>query len=574
MSIDALLQWFIDTFTTENISKWFVDNFSFTTEQVRQWFIYDPNHPLLFNSSLFLGLFLVFYLVYIITKKHAHFRTVYVTLFSLFFYYKAGGNFFVLLIISSLLNYFFAGQIYRRQNASLRKFFLAVSMVADLGILAYFKYTNFLIDSLNTLLQSNFALQDIILPIGISFYTFQTMSYTIDVYRREIEPAKSFLDFTFFVCFFPQLVAGPIVRAKDFIPQIYKKISLTKEETSFALFLIIGGLIKKAVISDYISLNFVDRVFDAPNSYTAFENLMAVYGYSLQIYCDFSGYSDMAIGLALLMGFTLPINFRTPYQSKNITEFWRRWHISLSTWLKDYLYFSVGGNRKGTFWGYFFPTVFFAFTLLWAFHMQEKTMLPLYITLGAIVVFVLAILISKNRQKSVRSHFNQMTTMLLGGLWHGANLRFIIWGALHGLALAVHKTFTEFFPNKNSEKRTFFKGIANIIFVVITFHFVAFCWIFFRAKDFDIALSVIYNIQSITYDLHQFQVIAKGYQNVFLLMAIGFVWHFFPTSLNEWLKKVFGAMPILFKAIILALTFWVVYATASSGAQPFIYFQF
>ena len=204
MSIDALLQWFIDTFTTENISKWFVDNFSFTTEQVRQWFIYDPNHTLLFNSSLFLGLFLVFYLVYIITKKHAHFRTVYVTLFSLFFYYKAGGNFFVLLIISSLLNYFFAGQIYRRQNASLRKFFLAVSMVADLGILAYFKYTNFLIDSLNTLLQSNFALQDIILPIGISFYTFQTMSYTIDVYRREIEPAKSFLEFTFFVCFFPQ----------------------------------------------------------------------------------------------------------------------------------------------------------------------------------------------------------------------------------------------------------------------------------------------------------------------------------------------------------------------------------
>ena len=317
---------------TAALAQWFTDNFSFTTEQVKQWFTYNPNHPLLFNSSLFLGLFLVFYLVYIITKKHVHFRTVYVTLFSLFFYYKAGGNYFVLLILSSVLDYFFAGQIYKAQKPAARKFFLAVSMITNLGILFYFKYTNFLIDSFNAIFQSNFALMDIILPVGISFYTFQTMSYTIDVYRREIEPAKSFLDFAFFVCFFPQLVAGPIVRAKDFIPQIYKKLTLTKEETSLALFLIIGGLLKKAVISDYISLNFVDRVFEAPNSYTPFENLMAVYGYSLQIYCDFSGYSDMAIGLALLMGFTLPINFRTPYQSKNITEFWRRWQISLSTW--------------------------------------------------------------------------------------------------------------------------------------------------------------------------------------------------------------------------------------------------
>ena len=395
---------------TAALAQWFTDNFSFTTEQVKQWFTYNPNHPLLFNSSLFLGLFLVFYLVYIITKKHIHFRTVYVTLFSLFFYYKAGGNYFVLLILSSVLDYFFAGRIYKSSQPAVRKFFLAVSMVTNLGILFYFKYTNFLIDSFNAIFQSNFALMDIILPVGISFYTFQTMSYTIDVYRREIEPAKSFLDFAFFVCFFPQLVAGPIVRAKDFIPQIYKKLTLTKEETSLALFLIIGGLLKKAVISDYISLNFVDRVFEAPNSYTLFENLMAVYGYSLQIYCDFSGYSDMAIGLALLMGFTLPINFRTPYQSKNITEFWRRWHISLSTWLKDYLYFSVGGNRRGTFWGYFFPTLFFGATLFWAIKMYDTTPIPLYIAAGAIIVFVLAIVVAKDRKKSVRSHFNQMTT--------------------------------------------------------------------------------------------------------------------------------------------------------------------
>ena len=560
---------------TAALAQWFTDNFSFTTEQVKQWFTYNPNHPLLFNSSLFLGLFLVFYLVYIITKKHVHFRTVYVTLFSLFFYYKAGGNYFVLLILSSVLDYFFAGQIYKAQKPAARKFFLAVSMITNLGILFYFKYTNFLIDSFNAIFQSNFALMDIILPVGISFYTFQTMSYTIDVYRREIEPAKSFLDFAFFVCFFPQLVAGPIVRAKDFIPQIYKKLTLTKEETSLALFLIIGGLLKKAVISDYISLNFVDRVFEAPNSYTPFENLMAVYGYSLQIYCDFSGYSDMAIGLALLMGFTLPINFRTPYQSKNITEFWRRWHISLSTWLKDYLYFSVGGNRRGTFWGYFFPTLFFGATLFWAVKMYNTTPIPLYIVAGAIIVFVLAIVVAKDTKKSVRSHFNQMTTMLLGGLWHGANLRFIIWGALHGLALAVHKTFMDFFPaKKEDEKKGFFSSTVNIIFVIITFHFVAFCWIFFRAKDFDIALTVMNNIAELQFDWHKWQTIIEGYRNVFLLMAIGFVWHFFPQNMNDQLKNFFGSMPILFKAVIVALTFWVVYATASSGAQPFIYFQF
>ena len=556
------------------LAQWFINNFSFTTEQIKQWFTFDAQHPMLFNSSLFLGLFLVFYCVYIITKKYAHFRTVYVTLFSLFFYYKAGGNYFVLLILSSLMDYYFAGRIHRSQHPATRKLFLAISMVTNLGILGYFKYTNFLIDSFNSVLHSNFALQDIFLPVGISFYTFQTMSYTIDVYRREIEPAKSFLDFAFFVCFFPQLVAGPIVRAKDFIPQIYQKIQLTKEETSLALFLIIGGLLKKAVISDYISLNFVDRVFDAPNSYTAIENLMAVYGYTLQIYCDFSGYSDMAIGLALLMGFTLPVNFRTPYQSKNITEFWRRWHISLSTWLKDYLYFSVGGNRKGTFWGYFFPTLFFGATLAWAINIRTHTMLPLYITCGAIGLFVLAILVSKDRKKSVRSHFNQMTTMLLGGLWHGANLRFIIWGALHGLALAVHKTFAEYFPTATDGKRSVISRITSPLFLLITFHFVAFCWIFFRSRDFDIALTIIHNIGDLSFNWQQWQTIIMGYKNVFLLMAIGYVWHFFPQNMNEQLKNFFGSMPILFKAVIIALTFWVVYATASSGAQPFIYFQF
>lgn len=550
-------------------------SFNDILSNIKSWFVYDPKHPLLFNSSLFLGMFLVFYLVYIFTKKHTYFRTVYVGLFSLFFYYKAGGEYFILLVLSSALNYFLADQIYKREKQQRIKLcFLVISIIANLGFLGYFKYTNFLIDSFNHLFSGRLQFQDIILPIGISFYTFQTMSYTIDVYRNEIAPAKSFLDFNFFVCFFPQLVAGPIVRAKDFIPQIYQKITLTKKETSFALFLIIGGLLKKAVISDYISINFVDRIFDAPNSYTPFENLMAVYGYSLQIYCDFSGYSDMAIGLALLMGFTLPENFRTPYQSKNITEFWHRWHISLSTWLKDYLYIPLGGNRQGSFCGYLFPFAFFAGALAWAISEKPISSIPLIIVLGSIILLAYSILLSPNRKKSLRSHSNQLTTMLLGGLWHGASLRFIIWGALHGFALALHKSFREIFPEK-SEKNSFTsRRILPIIYTFITFHFVAFCWIFFRAKDFSIAMNVIENIGKVTFDPHQWKVIIEGYRNIFLLLVIGFIWHFFPAKWNLFLKNSFEKTPLIVKALILAFVFWIVYATASTGPQPFIYFQF
>lgn len=556
------------------MQNWFIDTFGFTSEQVISWFVYDPKAPMLFSSTLFLGMFLVFYLVYITTKKHNDFRTVFVVLFSLFFYYKAGGYYFILLIISTIADYILANLIYKSQKNTIRKLYLAVSVSLSLGLLGYFKYTNFLIDSFNNLFTSNFALQDIILPVGISFYTFQTMSYTIDIYRREIKPARTLLDFAFFVSFFPQLVAGPIVRAKEFIPQIYQKVQLTKEDASMALFLIIGGLLKKAVISDYISLNFVDRVFDAPNSYTSFENLMAVYGYALQIYCDFSGYSDMAIGLALLMGFTLPANFRTPYQSKNITEFWRRWHISLSSWLKDYLYISVGGNRKGSFLGYFFPTLFFVGMLLWSISIVSLSILPLIGSLLAIGIFVLSFVLSSTPKKSMVTNFNLMTTMLLGGLWHGASLRFILWGAFHGIALAIHKFFMELFPSKNTENKLLKKWFLNAFSILLTFHFVAFCWIFFRAKNFSVATDIIANIGAITFDFNQWMVISAVYKNVFLLLLIGYVWHFFPQRLNDKLYQIFSQTPLILKGLVVAFVFWIVFATASSGTQPFIYFQF
>ncbi|MGL5111159.1 MAG: MBOAT family O-acyltransferase, partial [Flavobacterium sp.] len=348
----------------------------------------------------------------------------------------------------------------------------------------------------------------------------------------------------------------------------------SREDFDSAIFLIIGGLIKKTVISDYISLNFVDRVFDAPKSYTAFENLMASYGYTIQIYCDFSGYSDMAIGIALLMGFKLSLNFRTPYQSASITEFWRRWHISLSTWLRDYLYISVGGNRKGSFAGFLFPSLFFVGLIAWAAWYYPTSPVPLLISIASLVIFCLTFIFAKDQKKTMLTNVNLMTTMLLGGFWHGASLKFVIWGALHGIALAVNKLFSEYFPCSKDSKFSFWKAFTTIISVVITFHFVAFCWIFFRAKDFAVALDMLSSISALDFNFEQWSIVISGYQNVFIMIAIGYVLHFIPSKLTLSLKAIFDRLPVVFKALILALVFWLVAAMASSELVPFIYFQF
>lgn len=544
---------------------------SVTLDDVIHWFTFNPKEPLLFNSALFLGMFIVFYFIYIGLRKTFHARLLYVVLFSLFFYYKSSGLYLFILIGSSLMDYTFANTIHNSTNEVKKRFLLTLSVVLNLGLLGYFKYTNFFLDGFNFFADTKFHLDDLILPVGISFYTFQSISYIIEIYRKEIEPTRSFLDYLFFISFFPQLVAGPIVRAKDFIPQIYSNLIVTRDQVNEGMLLIIGGVLKKAVISDYISINFVDRVFDAPNSYTAFENLMASYGYAIQIYCDFSGYSDMAIGIALLLGYRLPMNFNVPYQSTSITEFWRRWHISLSTWLKDFLYISVGGNRKGTFGGYFFPSLFFVGIIGWGVYSYNSSIYPLIIGILSLVVFMLTIALSKTRQKSLFTNFNLLTTMLLGGLWHGASLRFIIWGALHGIALAVHKLVMELFPRKKDKPVSF---VWRVISIALTFHFVAFCWIFFRANSFETALNIIYNIADLEFDWDAWQTIIIGYKNVFLLIAIGFVWHFIPKRWMAIPQQWFNVAPIFVKSVVLGFVFWVVYATATAGPQPFIYFQF
>ncbi|MCM1151207.1 MAG: MBOAT family protein [Alistipes sp.] len=483
---------------------------------------YDASSPLIFSSGLFLFLFTGFLLFYAAFRRTPTARVVYVILFSLYFYYKSSGIYFLLLIAAAASDFLIARAIYRTTGAGARRRLVALSIAVNLGMLGYFKYTNFLIEISHQLFGQGFLqFQNIFLPVGISFFVFQSMSYTIDIYRRQLRPLDSWLDYLFYLSFFPQLVAGPIVRARDFIPQIRRNpIVVTREMFGMGIFLILTGLFKKAVISDFISLNFVDRIFDEPLLYTGFECLMGIYGYALQIYCDFSGYSDMAIGIALLLGFRFPKNFDAPYQSATITEFWHRWHISLSTWLRDYLYISLGGNRKGR----------------------------------------------------MRTYFNLLLTMILGGLWHGAALRFILWGALHGAALALHKVWLAVVPGAKATGAEM-RWWNRIVGVFITFNLVCFGWLMFRAESMQTVSLILHQI------FHDFNApvipqVLTGYAAVFALIVVGYLLHFLPGKVDALARRTVTGTPIVLQVLLVAAMIWCVMQIKSSDIQPFIYFRF
>ena len=331
-------------------------------------FSFDSAHPLLFTQFYFWAFFALVFAGFSLIHSKPLLRNAYLFFVSLFFYYKTSGVFLLLLLFVVTYNYF-AARALRRARPAWQTFWVALSVVVDLGILAYFKYAYFIADFLNDLFGLSIQVHDvlgelmngitgttafrvdaIILPVGISFFTFQAVSYIVDVKRGKIEPLRKFLDFGFFLTFFPQLVAGPIVRAPEFFPQLYKPYNLSRRWFGIAVFWILNGLIKKLVLADYLAVNLSDRVFGNPLLYTGFENLAALFCYSLQVYADFSGYTDIATGVAMLMGFYLPQNFNSPYKAENAQQFWRRWHMTLSRWLRDYLYIPLGGNRNAT-WG-------------------------------------------------------------------------------------------------------------------------------------------------------------------------------------------------------------------------------
>ncbi len=543
--------------------------------------LYSEDNPLIFTRLYFWVFFAIVLAIYSFIYKKKALRNAYLFAVSLFFYYKTSGFFFFILLFSTLADFIIGKQIYKQKVQLHKQLLVAVSVFINLFLLTYFKYAYFFVDNINNFLGtsfvpinyfadianmftgSHFEVNKILLPVGISFYTFQTISYSVDVYKQKVKPVNNILDFGFYVSFFPQLVAGPIVRASEFIPQLYQDYRLTKSEFGHALFLILNGLIKKMIIGDYIAVNFVDRVFDNPLSYSGFENLMALYGYSLQVYADFSGYTDIAIGVALLMGFRLPVNFNSPYKARNVGEFWKRWHISLSTWLKDYLYIPMGGNRRGTWFTYIAITIILSFIIL----LSGKFFL-IYIFAAIAVSIIILTRIFPAFRRHINTNINLMATMLLGGLWHGASWQFVIWGGLNGVGLIIYKYWKRISPFKNPNV-----WLAHFIGILITFNFITFTRIWFRGESMEVTTYILHQItQQFSWSIIGDVILGGKY--VFGLMLAAYIIHWLPGTTKEAYRGWFVKSALWQKAIIVILVVFAIYQTRTAGIQPFIYFQF
>jgi len=536
-----------------------------------QQFLYDSKNPLLFNNGFFVYFFTLFILLFFALRNHHKARRYVFCIFSLYFFYKASGWFVGLVLVSAVVDFFLSNAIYREESKSKKKFLLVLSILFNLGMLFYFKYTDFFIEISNSLFDTNFNPLNLILPIGISFYTFENLSYTVDVYRGEFKPANKFSDYLLFLAFFPKLMMGPIVRAHDFVPQINEPYVISERDFAKGFFLIISGLIKKLVISDYITLNMVDYMFDNPALHTGVENLMAVYGYAMVIYCDFSGYSEIAIGIALWLGFKIPPNFMSPYQSLNITEFWRRWHISLSTWLKDYLYIPLGGNRNFSVASFIFVGGFLVGSFIMGvelFHLSN--LWAAVISAVLLLIFIIPALITK-KTSGIAANFNLLTTMLLGGFWHGASWNFIIWGAIHGVGLGIHKIWMlltdKSFAAFNQSR------IYKIISGILTFHFVCFAWIFFKAEDLEIAKEMIYQIFN-NFDISVFGPFYDNYKGVVWMILAAMVLHLIPDNLADKVIARTKTIPMVVYILVFFL-FLILYGYFKSAEQVMpIYLQF
>lgn len=524
----------MDTSCAEALEKLNID-----LAKVVETFSYDSHQPLLFNTGLFLMLFAGFLAVYRMLRGWRTGRMVFTILFSLYFYYKSSGL-CCLILLGVALSDFLLGlamqkaSMLSRGRVTVMKLIVLTNIAVNVGMLVYFKYFGLIIDTINRFMTTDLDVINIILPAGISFFTFRSISYIVDIYRGQLTPCRNLLDYMFFLTFFPPLLAGPVVRAKDMLPQIKGNPEITGDMVSEGVWLIILGLIKKMVIADFISGNFVDRVFDNPALYSGFENFMASIGFTIQLYCDFSGYSDMAIGIALLLGFRFKENFNAPFKAQSPTEFWHRWHISLSTWLRDYVYIPLGGNRCSR----------------------------------------------------SRAYFNQFITMVVGGLWHGASWMYVIWGAVHGALLVIHKSLLRIFPATVSETVVNETGEISVIStpvkksamtrgfnMVFTFMLMTATFMLFRSRSMDDFYMMWHQIIN---DFHisvapQF---ISGYLTIVIAMATGYLLHIAPSRLGARVKHSFMSSPLLLQAIILAAVVLAVIQVRSSDIVPFIYLQY
>ena len=488
------------------------------TERLLNLLAYDPAYPMLFNSGLFLILFSLFLAVYQCVRNHRKLKMLLVIAFSLYFYYKSSSWCVLILCGVCCSDYLLGRLLGKTDNVVKRKAIVLANVLTNVGMLVYFKYFNLLSDAIASIFSRHFDPVEVLLPAGISFFTFRSISYIVDIYRRDLEPSTSFLDYAFFLTFFPPLLAGPVVRAKDMLPQVRDSSAATPRMMSEGMFLIMTGLIKKVVIADYLSGNFVDRIFDNPLLYSGFENLLGCIGFTIQLYCDFSGYSDMATGIALLLGYRFKDNFAAPFKSQSPTEFWRRWHISLSTWLRDYVYIPLGGNRCC------------------------KT----------------------------RSRFNLFATMVIGGLWHGASWMYLLWGAYHGILLILHKLLRIFSPVPQSWRE---RPEIKAVNIAVTFMLVVFGFTLFRAPDLTTAKDILTQIFT-NFHLEIAPQFLSAYMMIVVLALAGYIAHMLPKAWTTGTLNTYVGMSVVWQALMLAAVLFVVVQTRQSELVPFIYLQY
>ena len=544
---------------------------------------FDENHPLIFTQLDFWIFFLLVIAIFSYIHKFKLTRSIFLFVASLFFYFKTSGLLVLLLFSSIVINYFIGKGVWNSVSILKKKAFVTLSVLFNILTLGYFKYAYFFTESFNEMFHTQYEIFNvfaqignsvlgqgsfvdiIVLPVGVSFFTFQSISYVVDIYRKEVKPVKNFFDYAFFVSFFPQLVAGPIVRARDFIPQIRQPYQLNHTDFSWAIIQIVKGFIKKVVLADYIAIHFIDKVADAPEAFPGFISILAMWGYSLQIYGDFSGYTDIAIGISRLMGFKLLENFNSPYKAISVADFWRRWHKSLGSWLRDYLYIPLGGNRSGGIGTYIATMVILIFLI---FITQWYWLLFIY--LGLMIIYIGVSLLFPGFKRYVHRDLNLIITMVIGGLWHGASENFVIWGAMNGAALIIYNHWRKISPYENST--TLFTRFWRIL---ITFNFITFTRIWFRLEDDGAPANMLTQIWY-HFDLNSdtFNTLMTGFDTALYVMIFGYILHWLPSKVKEFGERKFTALPMVLQSAVVAIILIIIYQAFSDTFKPFVYFQF
>lgn len=552
-------------------------------ERLHEIFSFAPMSSMTFNRLDFWLFFIFIMMIFSMLHKHQLMRSIFITVVSLFLYYKTSGLFVLLLGLSIVVNYGLGKWIFQQTKDSARKWIIAFSAIFNVFFLAYFKYAYFFTESYNKLFQTDFKIMNqfavwgngffgdgtfettILLPAGVSFFTFQSISYVVDIYRKEIEPVKNFWDYAFYVTYFPHVIMGPIVRARDFIPQIYMPFQLNKKVFSESVFMIVKGLFKKIILADYIAVHFIDKVVDAPDAYPGFVSVMAMWGYSLQIYGDFSGYTDVAIGLSRLMGFELLPNFNSPYKANSVADFWRRWHISLGSWLRNYLYIPLGGNKKGTIGTYIAILIIFIF-LIFITGWYEL----IFVYIGLMALYGIAVLISPAVKTFMHRDLNLLITMIIGGLWHGPSQNFVIWGAMNGAALVIYNYWKKISPYENKSW-----WIVHFWKIFITFNFITFTRIWFRLKEDGAPNKMLDRIfNHFDFDWTVMGTVLWSFGTVFILIGIGFILHWLPQRIKDGGVAAFAKLPMAVQMIGVAIAILFMYQAVSDSFKPFVYLEF